>query len=221
MKISKTVVCLILAALSLAAGPAAVASVAPSWQIVAHNTMATIEVEPALYQQTRSGDFFVHIRVRNSGNSKFAFDPASSYSFGLADIFQGDRKEDVYNLDYRTGLRHMPTEQGKRNLLNQFINHNTSSLIILEKGKSYDYYRSYWNKAKVTDNKTKYAILMIDGSLPITDGVSVKVLQPVNCPAPETMKRPAYDSPEYWEPVLVPRSAKYLTVPDGANIFSS
>ncbi len=187
------------------------------WQLLAKNKWCSVEVEKRLYKKAGDADLFARVRTSNIGNKSVGFLFPYRLMFHICDVFQGDNKDAIYNLDYRTVHRPLPSNE-ELELLKSAFAKGTNNMQVLQPGQSLEYYVGYWDQKKYS-HKFKYSILMMDGYLPLTDGSELLVLQTELAPSAEKIAKDPYNSPFYWTPIMITRTQPYVALPAGARCF--
>jgi hypothetical protein len=153
-----------------------------AWKSVASNSLAEVEIEKALYRKGDSPQFFVRGRIHNKTDHEIGFDAGKSSSVFYVNQCIECEIPTRLSVDEMRMMPQALNDEQKSYLIAQFKDSaGAQNYVHLAAGKDFDYYVPFMGPddplAQLQKSQNKYAILVVDGHMNITDGTAVDRLE--------------------------------------------
>jgi hypothetical protein len=188
----------------------------PTWKTIISGEQASVAVEKALYRKPDVPQFFVHVRIHNNTKAELGiYAPDANSLFYVNQWVDGDEPT-RWAVDERRSIPPPLSARRKDKVLMAFNEPPTEksppdpALVRIPAAGDFDYYvRFNGSETSVSDlefSKHKYALIVMDGYMNLTDGSEMYVLQ-----------RASMDVTAGEVPIALP--VKWQTIPAGAKIY--
>jgi hypothetical protein len=175
---------ILLACLALSSSTVAFAGgeAAGSWKKVTANDLAEITVEQSLYQKPDSPLFYVRVRIHNKTDKEIGFDATKSSSVFYVNQFVENDEPTRMTVDEMRMVPQAISDQQKDRLNATFADKSAPDTFVhLAPGKDFEYFVAFMGPddplGQLQKSKAKYAVLVVDGHMNITDGNNVQRLE--------------------------------------------
>ena len=143
-----------------------------SWQTLGATSLATIDVEKALYEKGGES-FFIHVRLTNRSERPVGVDLQDHGRVVYPNAWSKEAQEYRVNINEKRVIHKPFDEAARAAFLEDF---KAGKLTLLPPGKSLDYYSQFdrGDRFGVSQEEDKYLILSLDGEQLVTDGAKVE-----------------------------------------------
>lgn len=181
-----------------------------SWKSVAANDLAEVSVQKSLYEKPESQRFFVRVRIHNKANKEIGFDVKKSSSVFYVNQFVENDSPTREAVDEMRMMPQALSSEQKDRLNAMFADNGSETFVHVAPGKDFEYFVAFLGPedsfSQLRKSNAKYAILVVDGHMHVTDGTNVQRLE-----------RGSSDTAGGEVPVSLP--PHWLKIPAGAKVI--